>query len=156
MSVPVYKTLKQCDHIATKRYYMKNPLLPFWHHGVYIGNGKVVHYGVDDEDKMPIKIQIVSLNTFCKGNLENLKVIKHKRVVKKACMKRVEQSLNKGLGKYHFYYYNCEHYANWVINGKPYSAQSKVLHKSKRKFEKYMMRNQLDALMNEMKQSREV
>ena len=121
------KKLKQCDLVVTRRYY-KN-LIPFDHYGVYIGNGKVLHHGVDENYKSPIIVQIVPLKSFCKGDLSNLWVeedVEH--TDKRSCMKRARLSLKKFNNHYDVIRINCEHLARWIVSGKPYSKQSKLAH----------------------------
>lgn len=120
--------LSKCDHIATLRHY--KGIVPFRHDGIYLGDGKVVHYGTDENGNPPIKVQIVSLKAFCKGNLNNLMIIPHlkKRYTEEQCMKRVAKSLGGGVGKYDFKKFNCEHYVEFILTNKPVSNQSQIIH----------------------------
>ncbi len=119
--------VKLYDHLITKRHF--KTILPFDHHGVYLGKNKVLHYGRDENYKLPVKVQIISLESFNKHEPLNLLVIPHHGLSKVDIKKRIKQSLGKGIGKFDFKKFNCEHFSNWILEGgDTNSFQSKVKH----------------------------
>lgn len=104
----------------------------YTHHGVYVGNGNVVHYegfagGVNIHDVIPIdqfarsSIRCVSLEVFCGGN--EFFIQKH-NCPKFSQQEIVERAMSKiGESEYNLIWNNCEHFANWCIEGEKKSEQ---------------------------------
>ncbi len=102
--------MKKGDQIYINCYYRG---LKYTHHGIYCGDGKVIHYHKD-------KIGSTSKSKFSRGKKIHIK--KYKKcepaslVVKRAKSKRGEQL-------YNLIFNNCEHFAYWCKTGKYESKQ---------------------------------
>lgn len=94
------------------------------HHGIYSGNGKVIHY-MGWEDKILKKEPIVetSLEDF---HLGNSCIVIHHKDSKYSRKEIVDRAYSKiGENKYNLAFNNCEHLVNWCITGKKKSDQTK-------------------------------
>lgn len=106
--------------------HLVSPRLGFRHHGLYLGQGRVIHYaggtsasssGAGATDG----IECVSLAEFAQGR--RITVIPHLRpryspddAVLRAYRRQGEQS-------YHPAFNNCEHFVQWCIEGVSHSPQ---------------------------------
>lgn len=95
------------DHLATSR-------LGYTHHGIYVGNDMVVEQCMEG-------IQLVSLSDFAEGN--DVYVIEHNNRKYDP-----EETVNRAMSKigddnYNLVFNNCEHFANWCIEGEKESKQ---------------------------------
>ncbi len=118
--------MKKGDHIYIHCSYK---VVQYTHHGIYCGNGMVIHYHKD-------KIRRTSKSKFSSG--QKIYIEKYKKsapvsvVVKRAKSRRGEQL-------YNLIFNNCEHFAYWCKTGKHKSKQVdeaaiKVLDKLDKKF----------------------
>ncbi|MDJ0733128.1 MAG: lecithin retinol acyltransferase family protein [Nostocaceae cyanobacterium] len=103
--------MKAGDHIYI---YLKHKSgFKFTHHGIYIGNSKVIHYWKN-------KVRKTKINRFSCGKNIHVKHYKKSysssRVVKRAKKKLDER-------KYNLFLNNCEHFATWCKIGKHKSEQ---------------------------------
>ena len=80
------------DHLVTPRAY-------YTHHGIYIGNGEVIHYAGFAEGLSKGAISITSLDEFCNGH--SVKVESHffrpydgEKIVERACSRLGEDWYN--------------------------------------------------------------
>ena len=127
------------DQIAVKRLCAKlDPLLKhacdvvvgkyYWHHGVYLGNGEVIHlYAV--EGKADAKIRKCTINRFTSGYDDEIYRVEHQDTA----VLSVDQTLEKAREvwakrrnwrKYHLVRYNCETFATWLKTGIERSTQA--------------------------------
>lgn len=101
------------DHIRVFRGF-------YWHHGISIGSGLVVHYGARGKHKLAAKVERVTLDEFCQGKQPEVVQYKHcnspEEVVSFAISKIGER-------KYNLVFYNCEHFASQCKTGDSKSEQ---------------------------------
>jgi len=92
------------------------------HHGIYIGNGEVIHYSGFSEILKDGQIEKISLNVF--SGRTGYEIIKHNNVKysNSEIVKRAKSRL--GEDAYHIISNNCEHFVNWCIEGKHFSKQT--------------------------------
>lgn len=90
------------------------------HHGIYIGNGQVIHYSGLASSIESGPVEITSLEVFCSGNEVSVKIYKDAysadEIVRRA-MSRVGES------SYSVFNNNCEHFCLWCITGNHTSTQ---------------------------------
>lgn len=106
------------DHIYVDRY-----LGIYTHHGIYIGDEKVIHYSGLANGLEGGKIEEISLSEFKKDGQYLTKYIYEEKfyyprykIVERAKSKLDEDS-------YHLFNNNCEHFAHWCVTGEKYSTQ---------------------------------
>ncbi len=111
-------------HLVSQRHVARQPV--YTHHGIYIGDGNVIHYAgkSDDPDADGKKIQVVSLERF---SLEGQYwVVDHKRSAFSAEQRIVRARTRLGEDGYSVFANNCEHYCNWVVDDDHLSQQVNV------------------------------
>lgn len=106
-------------HIMVKR-------LGYTHHGIYIGNNKVIHYSGFHSFGKKGKIQETSLKDFADGSIVKEYEFKHlirgKSFNPEEIIRRAKSRLNED--NYNLVFNNCEHFANWCTHGDDFSAQA--------------------------------
>jgi cell wall-associated NlpC family hydrolase len=97
-----HKDLKRGDHIYAN-------YGGYTHHGIYCGDGKVIHYGARG------KIRKVSLKSFAQHHHVSVQKYDHPYPAD-----RVVSRAKKRLGekKYDFLFNNCEYFATWCKVGR--------------------------------------
>lgn len=91
------------------------------HHGIYIGDSKVIHYSGFADGMSSGKIEITSLSSFSSGNDIFIHLHKNRRYSPKETVDRAESRL--GEDWYNVIVNNCEHFAYWCIMGNHSSKQ---------------------------------
>lgn len=95
----------------------------YWHHGIDIGGGRVIHYTGEVFAKANASIRVDSLATFAQGGgIE---------VVRRARAGRVEHVVARayrrvGERAYDVVTNNCEHFATWCMSRQSRSSQSET------------------------------
>jgi len=93
----------------------------FAHHGIYVGNGNVVHYGALVYDIIRKPVEEVTLQCFSGGR--PVYVIAHAE----ACLGTAEVIARArsrlGEKKYRLLTNNCEHFCEWALHGVARSFQ---------------------------------
>lgn len=106
--------------------HLVSPRMGFNHHGLYIGNGRVIHYSgmartlsCRDILKLPGLIRYgavvkTSLKRFCDGH--GFRVLEHPnaKFTGEAAVERAKKRLYER--SYYLYGNNCEHFVNWCID----------------------------------------
>jgi lecithin:retinol acyltransferase len=101
-------------HLAT-------PRLGYTHHGIYAGNGRVIHYPGFKRLFCRGRVEEVSLDEFAQGRA--LRVIGWQSP-KFSGAERAERARSRlGEESYRFWSNNCEHFAHWCVFGTSHSAQ---------------------------------
>ena len=101
------------DHIKVRRKL-------YTHHGIDLGDERVIHLPAEPGRLADTRIQITSLRNFLRGG--ELKVVRHEEglpadeVVARAASRLDESG-------YHLLFNNCEHFARWCACGDHYSHQ---------------------------------
>jgi hypothetical protein len=114
--------MKAGEHIYI---YLKHDSgLKFTHHGIYIGDDKVIHYWGD-------KVRKTTKSKFRCG-----KTIHIKKYKESYASSRVVKRAKKRLGEknYNFVFNNCEHFAEWCKTGKHESKQVNEAHEKTAKY----------------------
>ncbi len=116
------------DHIFVKRInYGANHV--YEHHGIYIGNDKVIHFHGDSYLKMWQADIITSTLDFFSGGLE-ITIVQHKNCFPVTKTVELAKSfLKMQKGKYNLFHNNCEHFCYYCKTGEKKSpqVQKKVL-----------------------------
>lgn len=95
----------------------------YTHHGLGIGNGKVIHYsGLANDFSGKGVIEELDLEDFSKGD----EVLINPHIDRKYDMSEsiIRACLRLGEDQYHILHNNCEHFVEWCISGKHRSSQS--------------------------------
>ena len=109
------KDLNPGDHIYVKR----NGLF-YSHHGIYAGDGKVIHYkGTEKEKKDPV-IRETDMDEFLNGGRLKKRYYKNRLPHPETLRLATEHLSNKG---YSLVFNNCEHFATFCATGKKKSRQ---------------------------------
>ena len=107
------KDLLRGDHILVRR-------LLHSHHGIYLGNGMVVHFkGTSKEKSNPI-IRETGLSEFLLGGTLRRREYKV-RLPREETVRMARDLLDQG--DYSLVTNNCEHLATYCVTGKPVSRQ---------------------------------
>ena len=111
----IEKDLKDGDHI-----YVKRKGLLYSHHGIYAGEGNVIHYkGAEREKKDPV-IRKTNMEEFLSGGKLKRRDYK-KRLPHSETLRIAREHLsNNG---YSLAFNNCEHFATYCATGKKKSRQ---------------------------------
>lgn len=101
-------------HVVTPRF-------GFSHHGIYVGNGCVVHYGALIYDIIRKPVEEVSLECFAQKR--PVFVVEHDETT--ACAEEVIRRARSRLGEgsYRLLTNNCEHFCEWALHGEARSFQ---------------------------------
>ena len=102
----------------------------FYHHGIFIGNGEVVQFGLPlDVYRDPSEIRILRspIQDFCPSETSFIEVYRFSK--KELKQKQSDEEIVRtalahvGEGGYNIFTNNCEHFANFCVFGKKVSAQ---------------------------------
>jgi hypothetical protein len=91
------------------------------HHGIYVGNGRVVHYAGLCESLHRGPIEEVTLERFADGHAIRVEPHPHARYAGRDAVLRARSRL--GEARYRLLTNNCEHFCTWCVDGKGRSAQ---------------------------------
>lgn len=96
-----------------------------FHHGVYVGNGQVVHFWGRVMYKSDARVMSVPLTEFeGLANSVGSKVVVLNVASRLPRDETVRRALSRvGAAGYNVVTNNCEHFANWCVQGVAYSAQ---------------------------------
>lgn len=109
------------DHLVAQRLIMGAPA--YTHHGIYVGEGQVIHYAGNSQDPAADgkKIQLVSVERFHAGH--GYWKVPHPNAAFKTD-EVVARALSRlGEDGYSVFANNCEHFCNWAIDGHHASQQ---------------------------------
>jgi hypothetical protein len=96
------------------------PRSAYAHHGIYAGNGRVVHYGGLVRGLRAGPVEVVSLDEFTQGR--PLKVLVQSSRFSSAEI--VQRALSRvGENNYRVLTNNCEHFCEWCVRGEHRSYQ---------------------------------
>lgn len=106
--------VKAGDHLITKR-------MGYSHHGLYVGNGQVIHYAGFTSWFIKGAVSLTSTEEFTQGHDCYIKT--HATALYDA-PSRVERAYSKlGEDEYNLVSNNCEHFVAWCFDGKKSSEQ---------------------------------
>jgi hypothetical protein len=101
------------------------PRRGYTHHGIYVGRGRVVHYGGLSRGLHRGPVEEVPLSQFARGRPIWIRpgdatAVSPEEVVRRAC-------LRIGENRYRILTNNCEHFCEWCVSGAPRSYQVEAL-----------------------------
>lgn len=103
--------------------HLKVARLGYTHHGIYIGDNKVIHYAGFCETFKSGPIEIADLTKF-QGKAKKIKVVNYHGNEKFSPAEIVERAFSKlGENNYDLFRNNCEHFAHWCVTGIFHSKQ---------------------------------
>ncbi|MFD1699539.1 lecithin retinol acyltransferase family protein [Halopseudomonas phragmitis] len=105
-----------------------SPRNGYWHHGIYVGRGRVVHYAGLCRDIHGGPVEEVGIDRFAAGE----PVLIHQRPDTTFSGREVVHRARSRLGerRYHILTNNCEHFCNWCLSGqhRSYQVRSYLIH----------------------------
>ena len=102
------------DHLVT-------PRKGFKHHGIYLGDGIVIHYARDRSRNQPRAVRQVSLGQFEDGHGFYVEHASDPHYSRQQVVQRARTRM--GERQYNLVRNNCEHFCNWCTGGSAVSAQ---------------------------------
>lgn len=93
----------------------------YLHHGIYAGDGKVVHYAGLARSLRRGPVEEVSLEQFAAGRTVLIKPAAGPRFDGAEVVRRARSRL--GEDRYRITRNNCEHFCEWCLHGEPRSEQ---------------------------------
>lgn len=110
LTLGVFRQLKKEDDMPDLGDHIFAQRLGYTHHGIYIGDGRIIHYWAD-------KVQIDTIDVFKNGGSLCVMSVQssptkysHKEIINRAYIRLGED-------KYNLIINNCEHFARWCRNG---------------------------------------
>lgn len=94
--------------------HLVTPRIGYQHHGIYIGQNRVIHFTSDS------RIEEVSLSEFTENNGYSIYPF-HSKFSRHEIVERAMSRL--GNDHYNLIFNNCEHFCNWCIHDKHRSQQ---------------------------------
>ncbi len=108
----------------------------YWHHGLYVGDERVVEFGGDLFRKGEAIVREVSLSDFQDGTAAEVVTYNRKRrlapwlppaLPRPERVERARFLVGTAVpGRYNLIGHNCEHAATWCVTGFPESAQVRL------------------------------
>jgi len=101
--------------------HLVTPRLGYRHHGLYVGGGRVLHYGGLHRGWRRGPVEEVTLAQFARGR--GFAVVRSgaARFDAATALERARSRL--GENRYRLWSNNCEHFVNWALDGEARSAQ---------------------------------
>jgi len=101
--------------------HLVSPRAGFAHHGIYVGEGRVVHYGSPSLYLRWGPVEEVSLACFTQGHPIWVRPKSNECFRCEEVVTRARSRI--GENQYHLLTNNCEHFCEWCLYGKPRSHQ---------------------------------
>jgi len=105
--------------------HLTSPRRGYLHHGVYAGNGRVIHYGGFNRLFVSRPVEEVSFAEFTLGHGFEVKPWVAPRFLGNDVVERARARI--GESRYRLFSNNCEHFAEWCIGGQSRSRQVEAL-----------------------------
>lgn len=102
------------DHVYTYRTIANL----YTHHGIYVGEGLIIHYGGLSRNGSSSRIDYIGVNDFRRENGEERKIFiaKYQGEPKFTRTEIVERAKSRvGENEYNVLWENCEHFATWCV-----------------------------------------
>ncbi|HLA70404.1 MAG TPA: lecithin retinol acyltransferase family protein [Steroidobacteraceae bacterium] len=112
------------DEVPASGAHLVTPWMGYAHHGIYVGDGKVVHYGALMYDIIRKPVEEVSLAAFAGGRA--VFVIEHAESCLDAAEVVARARSRIGEKKYRLLTNNCEHFCEWALHGIARSFQAET------------------------------
>lgn len=116
------RPLRPGDHIRVK-------YQSFYHHGLYEGDGMVIHFAGPDMQALMDPEQVIvrrdSLDAFSMDRHIEVRCYSLKEKLQKRSAEKILSAARESLGQrdYDILYNNCEHFVNRCIFGRAFSTQ---------------------------------
>lgn len=104
--------------------HLKTPRTGYYHHGIYVGNGKVVHYAGFANGMRAGVVEEATLDTFTSGQGYEIEKHEHPKFFGTEIADRARSRIGEDL--YCVFSNNCEHFCLWCINDNHSSTQVDV------------------------------
>lgn len=101
--------------------HLRTPRWGFVHHGLYVGNERVIHYAGFKAWLCRGPVEEVTLAEFAGGRPVQLQARSAARYAGLAAVRRARARL--GEDRYGFLSNNCEHFVEWCLSGVSRSSQ---------------------------------
>ena len=101
--------------------HLVTPRFGFTHHGIYAGNGRVVHYGSVTHGLPGGPVEEVSLERFAQGHRVTVKALPGSPPEGEEVIRRARSRV--GENAYRLFSNNCEHFCEWCLYGQQRSYQ---------------------------------
>jgi hypothetical protein len=119
--------LSPTDHVLDPAHeppigaHIVTPRRAYMHHGIYVGEGWVVHYGGFSRGLRRGPVEEVPLSQFAQGREIRVRWEESSHFDREAVICRAR--LRLGENRYHPLKNNCEHFCEWCLRGEPRSYQ---------------------------------
>ena len=110
--------------------HIMSPRCGYLHHGIYIGNGRVVHYSGLARCFFRGPVEEVSLAQFAGGRSVWTRWRRQPAFDQAEVIRRARSRV--GEDRYQILHNNCEHFCEWCIQGEARSYQVEILLSSRR------------------------
>ncbi len=98
----------------------------YWHHGIYIGNGWVIHFTAPGhKDVQNARVVLTDWATFM-ATSRRAQIVRPRVPVFAPDVIVQRAHLQMGRGGYNLAFNNCEHFASWCVTGRFESVQVKT------------------------------
>jgi hypothetical protein len=97
------------------------PRRGYTHHGIYVGDGRVVQYGGLSRGLRRGPIEEVSLSQFAQGREIRVRLEESRHFDRDEVISRARMRLGENC--YHLLTNNCEHFCEWCVRGESRSYQ---------------------------------
>ncbi|MGF6753644.1 lecithin retinol acyltransferase family protein [Paraburkholderia sp. GAS42] len=114
LPLKTYNELPLGAHLVTER-------RGYEHHGIYVGEGMVVHYAGFASSAHRGPVEEVTLEHFAAGHAVMVRPYPHARYGSEEAVRRARSRL--GENRYRLLTNNCEHFCAWCLLGKSHSEQ---------------------------------
>lgn len=104
--------------------HLVTPRRLYQHHGIYVGDGRVVHYAGFCGGMHRGPVEEVSLETFCRGRGYRVKRHRRQAFAGDEIARRARSRI--GEDSYDLLRNNCEHFCEWCAAGRSFSAQAEA------------------------------
>lgn len=101
--------------------HLVTPRRGYTHHGIYAGNGMVVHYAGFSRSLRRSPVQQVPLSDFAAGHAVRIEPPTRPAYTGDEAARRARSRI--GEDRYRFVTNNCEHFCDWCLYGEGHSAQ---------------------------------
>jgi hypothetical protein len=105
--------------------HLVSPRLCFAHHGIYVGGGRVIHYGGLGNRRLRGPVEEISLARFTCGRRAWVRTHELPRFGGPDVIRRARSRL--GENRYRVFSNNCEHFCEWCLQGEHRSYQVETL-----------------------------
>jgi hypothetical protein len=101
--------------------HLVTPRFGYEHHGIYVGDGRVVHYAGLSRTLRGGPVQEVSLEAFLGGRAMRIQSHANVRFTSAVVVERARSRV--GEDRYRVATNNCEHFCSWCLSGQNRSEQ---------------------------------